>query len=94
MLENQVFLASKQDRANDRNRGAIQGFGCERRQEMDSRQKICHSKCEECPFASCNFNPSFVTLLIMKEKEEAAYSSHENFAWVGVESAYANLRGK
>jgi hypothetical protein len=61
---------------------------------MDSRQKICQSKCEECPFVSCNFNPSFVTLVIMKKQEEAAYSSRENFAWVGVESAYANARVK
>ena len=57
---------------------------------MDSRPKICGKKCEGCLFASCNFNPAFLNLVIAKKRAEASYSSQDRFAWVGVEMAYAN----
>ena len=56
---------------------------------MDSRQKICRSKCEDCPFASCNFNPAFIdiNLILAETRKEAAYSDADRFAWVELEKA-------
>jgi hypothetical protein len=55
---------------------------------METKRKLCRSKCEECPFVSCNFNPSFIdiSLLVGKKRQEDIYSSP--FAWVKVEKAY------
>ncbi|OFW69942.1 MAG: hypothetical protein A2V52_04980 [Actinobacteria bacterium RBG_19FT_COMBO_54_7] len=54
---------------------------------MDSRKKVCRSKCEECPFASCNFNPAFVNIVIADKRAEA---TRNDFTWVGRGMAYAD----
>jgi hypothetical protein len=59
---------------------------CEVR-EMDKRSLMCDENCEQCPFASCNFNPLFPLVFTEESREEEDQGEDSQYTPIQLEDS-------